>query len=139
MTEFFGTRARGEDRMIWTNWIAIGCVLGAASVGLGAFGSHGLSHYSERQLEIFEIAARYMMYHALALLAVGCVASRIDSTWIQGAGWSFVVGTLVFSGTLLALVFSGVKVLGAITPLGGVALIAGWLCLAIGVVTVAAG
>ena len=112
-------------------FLMIGAVSAAVSVAAGAFGAHALKDKLEpRLLEVFETAARYQMYHALALLAVGAVISRWPSSWATSAGWLFVAGTLFFSGSLYAMAFTGVRALGAITPLGGVCFIIGWLCLA---------
>ncbi len=80
---------------------------------------------------MFETAARYQMYHALALLGVAWVASRAPGTLATGAGWLFLIGTLLFSGSLYALALTGARALGAITPLGGLAFLAGWICLAL--------
>ena len=82
-------------------------------------------------LAVFETAARYQMYHALGLMAAAWAASRWPGPLPQWAGWLFVAGTLLFSGSLYALALSGVGWLGAITPLGGAAFLAGWLCLAL--------
>jgi len=82
-------------------------------------------------LETFETAARYQMYHALALFAVAWVASRWPGSLVNASGWLFVAGTVLFSGSLYALVFTGIRGLGAITPLGGVCFIAAWICLAL--------
>ena len=113
-------------------FLMIGALSGAISVAGGAFGAHALRDRLEpRLLEVFETGARYQMYHALALLAVGLVASRWPSGIINSAGWLFVAGTLLFTGSLYAMAFTGVRALGAITPIGGVCLIAGWVCLAI--------
>lgn len=107
--------------------IALGALNGALAVAAGAFGAHGLRERLEpRALEIFETAARYQMFHALAIVICGVIATRGATT----AGWLFQVGILVFSGSLYALALTDVKVLGAITPLGGVAFLAGWLWLA---------
>jgi uncharacterized membrane protein YgdD (TMEM256/DUF423 family) len=81
-------------------------------------------------LSTFEIGVRYQMYHALALVAVGILVPRASSATLALAGWLFVAGTLVFSGSLYALAVTGQRWLGAVTPLGGAALIAGWLVLA---------
>jgi uncharacterized membrane protein YgdD (TMEM256/DUF423 family) len=114
-------------------WFVTGAVAGGLGVALGAFGAHGLKSWVEpRLLEIFETGVRYQMYHALALLAVGLAAARQDSAWIQLAGWLFLFGMLVFSGSLYLMTFTGARWLGAITPIGGVALIAGWVVLALG-------
>ena len=120
--------------MSGTTWIRIGAVLGGLAVAAGAFGAHGLKEkIDSRSLEVFETAARYQMYHALAILAVGLLATLgRPVASLNLAGWSFLVGTLIFSGTLYGLSTSGLKWLGAITPIGGVALIVGWFALAIG-------
>lgn len=86
-----------------------------------------------RSLEIFETGARYQMYHALALLLVALLLTRaeIPPTSLVAAGFAFIVGVALFSGSLYALSFSGIKWLGAIAPLGGVAFMVGWGCLAV--------
>ncbi|WP_416665721.1 DUF423 domain-containing protein [Egbenema bharatensis] len=117
-------------------FLLLGSILGGLSVAGGAFASHALQErLSERSLEIFDLAARYQMYHALALLLVGILLSQseIASPFFTASGIAFIIGVLLFSGSLYALSLSGIKILGAITPLGGVAFIAGWICLAIGV------
>lgn len=112
-------------------WIALGAVSAAIAVAAGAFGAHGLrARVGPDLLAVWETAARYHLVHALALVAVGQVAQAWRSALPRAAGWLFVVGTVLFSGSLYGLVLSGVRGLGAITPLGGVAFIAGWLCLA---------
>jgi uncharacterized membrane protein YgdD (TMEM256/DUF423 family) len=110
--------------------------LGAASafiaVAAGAFGAHALrARLSPELLAVFETGARYQMYHALGLIAVGWAVARWPGSLTHWAGWLFVVGTLLFSGSLYALALSGVRWLGAITPLGGVAFLVGWLCLVV--------
>lgn len=115
-------------------FISVAAILGGLSVAAGAFASHALKEkLSERALEIFETAARYQMYHALALLLVALLLMRAEfpvPTLIV-TGWLFIVGIVIFSGSLYALSLTGVKLLGAITPLGGAAFIAGWGTLAI--------
>lgn len=112
---------------------ALGALSAAVAVAAGAFGAHALKgHLSPDDLAIFETGARYQMYHALALLAVAWAATRWPGGAVSTAGWLFVVGTLLFSGSLYALALSGVRWLGAVTPLGGLAFLAGWVCLAIG-------
>lgn len=114
--------------------MAIAALLGALSVAGGAFGSHALrDRLSDRALEIFDLGTRYQMYHALAMLLVGVLLSRAETaqTLLTTAGTAFLVGILVFSGSLYALSLSGITWLGAITPLGGVAFLVGWVCLAI--------
>lgn len=119
--------------------------LGALSVAAGAFASHALKdQLSDRALEIFETGARYQMYHALGLLFIALLISQADTTglnitWLNTAGIAFIVGIVLFSGSLYALSLSGIKVLGAITPLGGVGFIVGWSCLAIAAFTLAKG
>lgn len=120
--------------MVVRLFLAIAAVLGGVAVAAGAFGAHALKNQlTERSLEIFETGTRYQMYHALALLLVGLLLSRTEAgqTWFTVAGWAFVAGVLIFSGSLYALSFTGIKCLGAITPLGGVAFILGWGCLAV--------
>jgi uncharacterized membrane protein YgdD (TMEM256/DUF423 family) len=128
-------------------WLVLGASLGALAVLLGAFGAHSLPQYlaaidvggSEaiRRLANWETAARYQMYHALALLAVGLLAQRRPYSSLHVAGLAMFLGTLIFSGCLYALVLTGAKVLGAIVPIGGVLLIVGWL--ALGIAGAAAG
>lgn len=109
-------------------------LLALIAVGMGALGAHALKgHVAAQALATFEVAVRYQMYHALALLAVACVHARWPSRLVRAAGWCFIAGTLVFCGSLYLLVLFGASALGAITPLGGVALLAGWACLALGV------
>lgn len=111
-------------------WLAVGAGSGFISVAAGAFAAHGLKgKLSPEHLTIFETAARYQMYHALALLAVGWLAHTSPSSAVTGAGVSFIIGTLLFSGSLYILAITGVKWLGAITPVGGAAFLAGWACL----------
>ncbi|MDY6937346.1 MAG: DUF423 domain-containing protein [Cyanobacteriota bacterium] len=115
-------------------FIAIAAILGALSVASGAFASHALKEQiSERSLAIFETGARYQMYHALALLLVALLLTRLEvvPTTLVTSGISFIVGVLLFSGSLYALSLTGIKWLGAVTPLGGVAFLIGWGCLAI--------
>jgi uncharacterized membrane protein YgdD (TMEM256/DUF423 family) len=97
------------------------------SVAAGAFGAHALKARLEpAMLQVFETGARYQMYHALALLAVGALWGRWQGGGLAVAGWSFVAGTVLFSGSLYALALSGQRWLGALTPLGGVAFLLGW-------------
>lgn len=111
--------------------IATGAISAFLGVGLGAFGAHGLrKRLSPDMLAVFDIGVRYQLVHALALLASGAAASRLSAGALTAAGVLFVVGTVVFSGSLYVLALSGRKWLGAITPLGGLALLAGWASLA---------
>jgi uncharacterized membrane protein YgdD (TMEM256/DUF423 family) len=114
-------------------FLALGALSAAISVAAGAFGAHALrSRLAPDLLAVFETGARYQMYHALALVAAAWAAGRApaSSGAASWAGWLFVAGTVLFSGSLYALALTGVKALGAVTPFGGVAFIAGWLALA---------
>jgi uncharacterized membrane protein YgdD (TMEM256/DUF423 family) len=107
--------------------IVVGALNAAIAVGAGAFGAHGLrERIDARSLEIFETAARYQMYHALAIVLCGALATR----GARQAGWILQGGIVMFSGSLYALALTGETGLGAITPLGGVAFLVGWLWLA---------
>jgi uncharacterized membrane protein YgdD (TMEM256/DUF423 family) len=111
---------------------AIGALSAFLAVAAGAFGAHGLrARLSPESLVVFETASRYQMYHALGLLAAAWAVARWPSGPARWAGWLFVAGTVLFSGSLYALAVSGIRWLGAITPLGGVAFLAGWLMLAL--------
>ena len=112
-------------------FLVVGAALAGLAVAIGAFGAHGLrAMLSAQDLATFETSVRYHMYHALALLAVAWVSDRWPSAAVTASGWSFVLGILVFSGSLYILVLSGQRWLGAVTPLGGVAFIVGWMLLA---------
>jgi uncharacterized membrane protein YgdD (TMEM256/DUF423 family) len=114
-------------------FLLIGAVLGFLAVAAGAFGAHALrSRLSPEMLAVFETAARYQMYHALALLIVASAIGHLGSARLLVlAGWCFVAGILLFSGSLYALALTGTGVFGAITPIGGLGFLAGWACLAI--------
>jgi uncharacterized membrane protein YgdD (TMEM256/DUF423 family) len=115
-------------------FVIIGALSGAISVGAGAFGAHALrSRLEPRLFEVFETGAQYQMYHALALIAAAWVASRWPSTAANASGWLFLAGSVLFSGSLYAMALTGVRALGAITPLGGVCFVAGWVSLALAV------
>ena len=112
----------------------LGAVSGFLAVAAGAFGAHGLkSRLDADALAVWETAARYQMYHALALVAVAWLGTRGEAAgrWATRAGWAFVAGTVVFSGSLYVLALTGVKAWGAVTPLGGLALLAGWALVAV--------
>ncbi|HJN10262.1 MAG: DUF423 domain-containing protein [Pirellulaceae bacterium] len=123
--------------------LLVAALMGALGVILGAFGAHGLESAVKdwglavdeqiQQLTIWKVAVRYQMYHALALLATGILAVHKPTKSLVVAGTAFTLGTLVFSGCLYALVLSGVKILGAVVPLGGLGMIVGWLALAVAV------
>jgi uncharacterized membrane protein YgdD (TMEM256/DUF423 family) len=118
-------------------FLSLGAASAFVAVAAGAFGAHALrDRLSADMLGTWQTAAAYQMYHALALLAVGIVLGRFSSEgsqWLTAAGWLFVVGAALFSGSLYALALSGVTWLGAVTPLGGVAFLLGWAAVAIGV------
>ena len=123
-----------------SGWIVVGSVSAFLSVALGAFGAHGLKEIlDEKALSVFHTAAQYQMYHALALFGLGILVTSLktsqplvsNSNYISFAGWAFTLGTLLFSGSLYALAITGIKVLGAITPLGGLMFMAGWISLII--------
>jgi uncharacterized membrane protein YgdD (TMEM256/DUF423 family) len=112
-------------------WIVLGAVNAFLSVAAGAFGAHGLkARLGPELLTIFETGARYHMYHSLGLIAIGLVAQARPSPLLSGAGWAMLVGILLFSGSLYALALTGVRALGAITPMGGLGFLAGWALLA---------
>ena len=112
--------------------VALGATMAGLAVAAGAFGAHALrARLAPTDLLVFETAARYQMYHGLALIAAGWVAERWPGPLASAAGWCFLAGILLFSGSLYALTLSGVRALGAITPLGGLCLLAGWACLAL--------
>ena len=114
-------------------FLLIGAVLGFLGVAFGAFGAHALrSRLSPDMLAVFETGVRYQMYHVFAVLIVAAAIGRIgNAPLLVLAGWVFFAGILLFSGSLYALAFTGVTGLGAITPIGGVLLLIGWICLAI--------
>jgi uncharacterized membrane protein YgdD (TMEM256/DUF423 family) len=115
------------------NWFVTGAVLSGLGVALGAFGAHGLKErVAADLLTVFETGVRYHMYHALALLAVGWAVSRNPLGILNAAGVLFVVGIVLFSGSLYVMTLTGARWLGAITPLGGLAFLAGWTLLAWG-------
>ncbi len=111
----------------------MGAVLAALGVAAGAFGAHALrTRLSPEMLAVYETGVRYQLIHALALLATAWAVTRWPSRAIPLAGWLFVAGIVLFSGSLYVLCLSGVRTFGAVTPLGGLAFIAGWLLLAWG-------
>jgi len=125
-------------------WIAVGALLAAAGVALGAYGAHGLDRHLAahgyegaelaKRLAQHETAVRYQMYHAIAIVVVGLAMTQRSSPWWQAAALALLVGVVIFSGLLYALVLAGPdwRWLGAVVPIGGVSLIAGWVFLAIG-------
>ena len=110
-----------------TPWVALGAVLAGLAVAAGAFGAHALrTRLSPTELATFETAARYQMYHALALVAVGLLDRQRSDRLLTMAGWAFLAGIVLFSGSLYGLALTGIRGLGAITPLGGLGFLAGW-------------
>lgn len=106
---------------------ALGGISALVAVAAGAFGAHSLrARLSSDLLSIFETGVRYQMYHALALIAVALAYSRWGGSWFVWAGWLFVAGTVIFTGSLYVLALSGARWWGAITPIGGVCLLVGW-------------
>jgi uncharacterized membrane protein YgdD (TMEM256/DUF423 family) len=114
-------------------FLAIASMLGGISVVFGAFASHALKdRLSANSLSIWETGTKYQMYHALALMLVALLIARYpNSNLLIVAGYAFIAGVFIFSGSLYALTLTGIKWLGAVTPIGGMALIIGWLCLAL--------
>lgn len=114
--------------MVNKSLVAAGAINAGIAVAAGAFAAHGLrSRIDARALEIFETGARYQMYHALAMVLCAVIATSGART----SGWIFQAGIVIFSGSLYALALSDVKILGAITPIGGLAFLAGWAYLAV--------
>jgi uncharacterized membrane protein YgdD (TMEM256/DUF423 family) len=114
------------------NFLLIAAILGFLGVAFGAFGAHGLrERLSPEMMAAFEIGVRYQMYHVFALLAVAAAIAHFGrARLLLIAGWSFIAGVLIFSGSLYALALTGTGMFGAITPIGGVGLLFGWACLA---------
>ncbi|SFP89182.1 DUF423 domain-containing protein [Salibacterium halotolerans] len=116
---------------MWKMFVILGALNAAAAVGFGAFGAHGLEgKLSDRLMDVYQTGVQYHIMHALGLLAIGLVAAYAGgSALIMWAGWLLFVGILVFSGSLYTMAFTGISWLGAITPIGGTAFIAGWILL----------
>ncbi|MEW6736790.1 MAG: DUF423 domain-containing protein [Acidobacteriota bacterium] len=111
-------------------FFALGAGMAFIAVAAGAFGAHGLkARLSLEMLNIFELAVRYQMYHAFALLAAAWAHTRWPNSLTTVSGWFFLIGIVLFSGSLYLLSLTGLRWLGAITPLGGLALLGGWFCL----------
>jgi len=113
-----------------------GALLGGLGVAIGAFGAHALraALTASGRTETFETAVKYQFYHALALLAIGIIYAAFPSRVLLNAGYCMLAGVLVFSGSLYILCLTGIRWLGAITPIGGVLMIAGWVLLLYGVI-----
>lgn len=108
-----------------------GALLGGLSVALGAFGAHALKSLLEKnqRLDVFETAVRYQFFHALALCLIGVLIQQMPHKFLNSAGYSFLIGTIIFSGSLYILSITNIRWLGAITPIGGVAFMIGWILL----------
>jgi uncharacterized membrane protein YgdD (TMEM256/DUF423 family) len=112
-------------------FFALGSLSGLVAVALGAFAAHGLkARLAPELLAAFEVGVRYQMVHALALLGVAWATTKWPGTAAHAAGWLFVAGSVLFSGSLYVLALTGTRWLGAVTPFGGAAFLAGWACLA---------
>ncbi len=122
-------------------WLALAAASGFVSVAAGAFGAHGLEgRISVAGLAAFETASRYQMYHALALVAVAWMAGRgLAPRPVMFAGWAFVVGTVLFSGSLYVLGLTGSRAVVWLTPLGGLGFLAGWAALFVAALRLATG
>ena len=106
-------------------FVALGALSGFLAVATGAFGAHALRRRLEADLlAVFETGSRYQMYHALAIVLVGLLCERASSPLLRASGWLFCVGTVLFSGSLYVLALTGIRRLGAITPLGGLCFLA---------------
>jgi len=116
-------------------FLQAGTLLAGLSVALGAFGAHAFKAALEaaNRTDTFETAARYQMYGALALILVGILTDKISHKFLNWAGYSLLIGTLIFAGSLYLICATGVTMWGAITPIGGTALIVGWVFLFLGV------
>ncbi len=113
-------------------YFALGAAFSLLSVLFGAFAAHLLKDkLTEKMVDVFEIAVRYQMYHGIGLIVVAWALSQWQNAYISAAGWCFIVGIFIFSGSLYILSLTGLSWLGAITPIGGLAFIAGWGCLVI--------
>ena len=125
--EFFFDYDPLMDRL----FVSLGALAAFFGVALGAFAAHGLKNKLPPDMfNIFEVGVRYHMYHALGLLAVAAAAARWSGPWLTAVGWLFVFGIVIFSGSLYLLAMGGPRWLGAITPIGGLAFLIGWLLLA---------
>ena len=116
-------------------FLTLGSISGALAVMIGAFGAHGLKDkLCEQMLTVYKTGVEYHFYHTLALLGIGLLSLHYKSALLTASGWSMVAGIVLFSGSLYALSISGIRVLGAITPIGGLFFIVGWVLLAAAVI-----
>lgn len=111
--------------------IQSGAILGALGVALGAFGAHALKDMltASNRLDTFETAVKYQFYHALALILVGILSQNFTAKTMNYSGLSMLIGTIIFSGSLYLICFTGIKAFGAIAPIGGTLMIVGWVLL----------
>lgn len=114
-------------------FLIISAISGLLAVGLGAFGAHALKNklQSEGTLDTYQTAVQYQFYHTLALIGIAFLLTKYQSQWLSYAGYSMILGILIFSGSLYVLCFTGMRWLGAITPIGGLLFILGWVFLLI--------
>ena len=113
------------------NFLLLGAIAGFLAVALGAFGAHGLrGRLSPEMMSVFQTGVQYHLSHALALVLVSAIMGRMSGWLIQTAGWCFTAGIVFFSGSFYLLAVTGVTILGAVTPIGGLLFLAGWACLA---------
>jgi uncharacterized membrane protein YgdD (TMEM256/DUF423 family) len=117
-------------------FLSTGSIFGFLGVALGAFGAHALKGLLESngRTETFETAVKYQFYHAIALVLIGILLSINESKWLNYSGYSMIAGILVFSGSLYILSFTGITKWGAVTPIGGLFLLAGWIFLLLSVI-----
>jgi Uncharacterized small membrane protein len=124
------------DMQIAKTFLLLGSLNAMLAVILGAFGAHGLkSRLAAGMLAVFQTGVQYHFYHALGLILIGIIAMQFTpAMWLKSAGWLMLAGIILFSGSLYILSITGVRWLGAITPLGGLAFILAWLCLCAGII-----
>ena len=116
------------------NILLLGAILLALAVLNGAFGVHALkTRLSPEMMAVYKTAVEYQFYHALGLLLVGLIGFHIESKWLNWSGNMLIAGIVLFSGSLYALSITGIEILGAITPIGGISFVAGWICLAVAI------
>ena len=113
-------------------FLILGCIAALLAVAIGAFGAHGLkARIAPELMSVYKTGVEYHFYHALGMILVGLAAFHLpESAYLRGAGWAMLAGIVLFSGSLYLLALTGVTILGAITPIGGLAFLAGWACLA---------
>jgi uncharacterized membrane protein YgdD (TMEM256/DUF423 family) len=117
-------------------FLILGSSFAGLAVAIGAFGAHALKSILEgtNRMETFETGVKYQFYHALALILLGLLMQKFDHRMFAWAGYSYIAGIILFSGSLYVLSLSGVTIWGAVTPLGGIAFLIGWITLIIGII-----